>query len=67
LDLGPVESRKAVDEVQSGGIAKPDVEGEWDTVDGSPDRPLPPRLRVGASRSLPTLPAAEMTTNRGRE
>ncbi|MGW1753297.1 alpha/beta hydrolase [Streptomyces mirabilis] len=36
FDLGPVEGRKAVDEVQSGEIAKPDVDEEWVTVQGGP-------------------------------
>ena len=35
-NLGPVEGRKAVDEVQSGQIAKPDIDDEWVTVDGAP-------------------------------
>ncbi|MER5900578.1 alpha/beta hydrolase [Streptomyces mirabilis] len=36
FDLGPVEGRRAVDEVQSGRIAKPDVDEEWVTVQGGP-------------------------------
>ncbi|KRD13292.1 MULTISPECIES: alpha/beta hydrolase [unclassified Streptomyces] len=36
FDLGPVEGRKAVDEVQSGEIAKPAVDEEWLTVAGGP-------------------------------
>ncbi|MEU3700573.1 esterase, partial [Streptomyces griseoviridis] len=32
FDLGPVEGRKTVDEVQSGDIAKPAVDEEWITV-----------------------------------
>ncbi|MFF9458915.1 esterase, partial [Streptomyces flaveolus] len=36
FDLPPAEGRKAVDEVQSGEIAKPDVEEEWITVSGGP-------------------------------
>ncbi|MFF3577054.1 alpha/beta hydrolase [Streptomyces mirabilis] len=36
FDLGPVEGRRAVDEVQSGEIAKPDVDEEWVTVQGGP-------------------------------
>ena len=36
FDLGPVEGRKAVDEVQAGEIAEPDVDEEWVTVSGGP-------------------------------
>ncbi|MBV7698156.1 alpha/beta hydrolase [Streptomyces sp. TRM70350] len=35
-DLGPVEGRKAVDEVQSGEIDKPAIDEEWVTVPGGP-------------------------------
>lgn len=34
FDLDPAEGRKAVDEVQSGDIAKPAVDEEWLTVPG---------------------------------
>jgi acetyl esterase/lipase len=36
FDLGPVEGRKAVDEVQSGEIAKPEIDEEWVVVAGGP-------------------------------
>ncbi|MER7643806.1 alpha/beta hydrolase [Streptomyces sp. NPDC126522] len=36
FDLAPAEGRKAVDEVQSGEIAKPAVDEEWITVPGGP-------------------------------
>lgn len=36
FDLGPVEGRKAVDEVQDGDVAKPTVNDEWITVTGGP-------------------------------
>ncbi|MER5451829.1 esterase, partial [Streptomyces sp. NPDC002766] len=36
FDLGPVEGRKTVDEVQSGEIDKPAVDEEWITVSGGP-------------------------------
>ncbi|MER5428437.1 alpha/beta hydrolase [Streptomyces sp. NPDC002588] len=36
FDLGPVEGRKAVDEVQSGDVEKPAVDEEWITVPGGP-------------------------------
>ena len=36
FDLGPVEARRTVDEVQSGEVAKPDVEIEDATIPGGP-------------------------------
>ncbi|QHA07917.1 alpha/beta hydrolase fold domain-containing protein [Streptomyces broussonetiae] len=36
FDLGPAEGRKAVDEVQSGEIDKPEIHEEWVTVQGGP-------------------------------
>ncbi|MGY5086654.1 esterase, partial [Streptomyces sp. 900105755] len=36
FDLAPADGRKAVDEVQSGDIAKPAVDEEWITVEGGP-------------------------------
>lgn len=36
FDLGPIEGRKVVDEVQAGDIAKPEVDEEWVTVEGGP-------------------------------
>ncbi|MEU6219365.1 alpha/beta hydrolase [Streptomyces sp. NPDC047022] len=36
FDLGPEEGRKAVDEVQSGEIAEPEIAEEWVTVQGGP-------------------------------
>lgn len=57
FDLGPVEGRKVVDEVQSGEIAKPDVDEEWVTVPGGPTGEI--RVRVvrpaGATGTLPVL------------
>ncbi|MEV7682185.1 alpha/beta hydrolase [Streptomyces sp. NPDC088341] len=57
FDLGPVEGRKTVDEVQSGEIAKPDVDEEWTTVPGGPTGQV--RVRVvrpaGASGTLPVI------------
>jgi acetyl esterase len=56
-DLGPVEGRKAVDEVQSGQIAKPDIDDEWVTVDGGPAGSV--RVRIvkpaGATGLLPVI------------
>ncbi len=52
FDLGPVEGRKTVDEVQAGEIAKPDVDIEDTTLPGGPSgevsvRILRPRGAVG--------------------
>jgi acetyl esterase len=57
FDLGPVEGRKVVDEVQSGEIEKPDVEIQDTTIPGGPSgevslRILRPR---GASGHLPVI------------
>jgi acetyl esterase len=57
FDLGPVDGRKTVDQVQSGEIAKPDVDEEWVTVPGGPSgdvsvRILRPR---GATGPLPVI------------
>jgi acetyl esterase/lipase len=57
FDLGPDEGRKAVDEVQSGEIAKPAVDEEWITVPGGPTGQV--RTRVvrpsGATGTLPVI------------
>jgi acetyl esterase/lipase len=57
FDLGPVEGRKAVDEVQSGEIAKPDVDEEWVTVDGGPAGSVRARIvkPAGATAPLPVI------------
>ncbi|HET7048163.1 MAG TPA: alpha/beta hydrolase [Solirubrobacteraceae bacterium] len=57
FDLGPVEGRKVVDEVQSGEIEKPDVEIHDTTIPGGPSgevsiRILRPR---GVSGALPAI------------
>ncbi|MEV6179436.1 alpha/beta hydrolase [Streptomyces sp. NPDC052015] len=44
FDLGPQEGRKAVNEVQSGEIAKPDVAEEWVTVPGGPTGSVQARI-----------------------
>jgi len=51
-DLGPVEGRKTVDEVQSGDIDKPDVDIEDIAVGGVPVRIVRPR---GAAGALPAI------------
>lgn len=57
FDLGPAEGRKVVDEVQSGEIAKPDVDEEWVTVAGGPTGEV--RVRVvrpaGTTGTLPVI------------
>ncbi|MFF0735342.1 alpha/beta hydrolase [Streptomyces chartreusis] len=57
FDLGPAEGRKVVDEVQSGEIAKPDVDEEWVTVAGGPTGEV--RVRVvrpaGVTGTLPVI------------
>ncbi|MFJ8005850.1 alpha/beta hydrolase [Streptomyces fagopyri] len=57
FDLAPTDGRKAVDEVQSGEIDKPEVDEEWVTVPGGPTGEV--RVRVvrpaGASGTLPVI------------
>lgn len=57
FDLGPAEGRKVVDEVQSGEIAKPDVDEEWVTVAGGPTGEVRVRVvrPVGATGTLPVI------------
>ncbi|MEU0646375.1 alpha/beta hydrolase [Streptomyces umbrinus] len=57
FDLGPAEGRKAVDEVQSGDIAKPDVDEEWVIVPGGPTGEVRARIvrPAGASGVLPVI------------
>ncbi|MFF3754871.1 alpha/beta hydrolase [Streptomyces sp. NPDC002018] len=57
FDLGPVEGRKTVDEVQSGEIAKPEVDEEWITVDGGPTGSVRARVvrPAGATGTLPVV------------
>ncbi|MGA5449264.1 alpha/beta hydrolase [Streptomyces umbrinus] len=57
FDLGPAEGRKAVDEVQSGDIAKPAVDEEWVTVPGGPTGEVRARIvrPAGASGVLPVI------------
>ncbi|MEU6387865.1 alpha/beta hydrolase [Streptomyces sp. NPDC046939] len=55
FDLGPVEGRKTVDEVQSGEIDKPEIAEEWITVQGGPTGSV--RVRVVRPLDAPaTLP-----------
>ncbi|WP_031089370.1 alpha/beta hydrolase [Streptomyces sp. NRRL WC-3549] len=57
FDLGPVEGRKTVDEVQSGEIAKPAVDEEWITVTGGPTGSVKARIvrPAGVTGSLPVI------------
>ncbi|MFD3555607.1 alpha/beta hydrolase [Streptomyces goshikiensis] len=57
FQLPPAEGRKAVDEVQSGGVAKPDVDEEWVTVPGGPTGEVRARIvrPAGVSGALPVV------------
>ncbi|MFJ7902400.1 alpha/beta hydrolase [Streptomyces sp. NPDC096198] len=57
FDLGPEEGRKAVDEVQSGEIARPDIDEEWVTVPGGPTGAVRTRIvrPAGATGTLPVI------------
>ncbi|WP_406046155.1 alpha/beta hydrolase [Micromonospora sp. NBC_00898] len=57
FDLGPVEGRKTVDEVQSGGIDKPKADIEEITVPGGPNGPVSVRIvrPVGVTDALPVI------------
>ncbi|WDO06348.1 alpha/beta hydrolase [Streptomyces murinus] len=57
FDLGPVEGRKAVDEVQSGAIEKPAVDEEWVNVQGGPTGSVRARIvrPAGATGTLPVI------------
>ncbi|MET8942795.1 alpha/beta hydrolase [Streptomyces sp. NPDC004542] len=57
FDLGPVEGRKVVDEVQSGEIDKPAVDEEWITVSGGPTGSVRARIvrPAGAEGTLPVI------------
>ncbi|MFJ8425468.1 alpha/beta hydrolase [Streptomyces sp. NPDC094021] len=57
FDLGPVEGRKAVDEVQSGETAKPAVDEEWVNVQGGPTGSVRARVvrPAGATGTLPVI------------
>ncbi|MEV7977535.1 alpha/beta hydrolase [Streptomyces sp. NPDC086519] len=57
FDLDPAQGRKAVDEVQSGEIAKPAVDEEWITVSGGPTGTVRARIvkPAGATGTLPVI------------
>ena len=57
FQLLPAEGRKAVDDVQSSEIAKPDVHEEWITVEGGPTGSVPTRIvrPLDARGTLPVI------------
>ncbi|MDQ0945954.1 alpha/beta hydrolase [Streptomyces sp. V1I1] len=57
FDLAPADGRKAVDEVQAGPIAKPEVAEEWVTVQGGPTGTVEVRIvrPAGATGDLPVI------------
>ncbi|WP_171113737.1 MULTISPECIES: alpha/beta hydrolase [Streptomyces] len=57
FDLGPVEGRKAVDEVQSGEIDKPAIDEVWVTVTGGPTGSVRARIvrPAGVEGTLPVI------------
>ena len=57
FQLPPAEGRKAVDDVQSSEIAKPDVHEEWITVEGGPTGSVPARIvrPLDARGTLPVI------------
>jgi acetyl esterase len=57
FELGPIEGRKAVDEVQAGEIAMPDIDEEWVTVPGGPSGEVSVRIvkPAGATGPLPAV------------
>jgi acetyl esterase len=57
FELPPDEGRAAVDEVQSGEIAKPVVDDEWIAVTGGPTGAVPTRIvrPAGSSGPLPVI------------
>ncbi|MFF0435386.1 alpha/beta hydrolase [Streptomyces sp. NPDC004327] len=57
FDLDPVEGRKAVDEVQSGGVELPVIDEEWITVPGGPTGSVRARIvrPAGTTGPLPVI------------
>jgi acetyl esterase/lipase len=57
FQLPPAEGRKALDELQAGDVAKPDVDERWITVAGGPTGQVKVRIvrPRGASGSLPVV------------
>ena len=57
FDLPPAEGRKAVDEVQSGDVDKPEIDEEWVTISGGPTGEVKVRIVKprGATGLLPVI------------
>jgi acetyl esterase len=57
FELPPAEGRKAVDEVQSGEIGKPEIDEEWITVSGGPTGSVRARIvkPAGTEGPLPVI------------
>ena len=57
FELAPAEGRAAVDEVQSGQIAKPDIDETWVTINGGPTGKVPVRIvkPAGSTGTLPVI------------
>ena len=58
FDLGPVEGRKTVEQVQAGdGVTKPEIDEEWITVEGGPTGSVRARIVKprGAAGVLPVI------------
>jgi acetyl esterase len=57
FDLGPVDGRKTVDEVQAGEVAKPEVHDEWLTVEGGPTGSVEVRIvrPIEATEVVPVI------------
>ncbi len=57
FELPPAEGRKAVDKVQSGEIAKPEIDEEWITVNGGPTGEVKVRIvkPLGTTGTLPAI------------
>src|SRR4051812_6223289 len=57
FELPPAEGRKLLDQLQSGEIAEPEIDGEWITVKGGPTGEVAARIVKprGATGTLPVL------------
>jgi acetyl esterase len=63
-DLGPVEGRKVVDEVQSGDATKPAIRDEWVNVEGGPTGSVRARI-VRPEKTAAALPVILYTHGAG--
>lgn len=57
FDLGPIEGRETVDQVQSGEIEKPEVDEQWIAVEGGPTGSVSVRIvrPAGVTATLPVI------------